>query len=420
MREDVVRFLEDKTDAWEIYSEVSKTLTVKVERGRVKMVELSKDTGYAVRVIVSGRVGFATSSRLSIEMCEFAVKVARVSEERLSDFPVGRRRRVEGVYDKRVEEADAGLLKDFAEGMVNSATEVGNVNPANGYVEASVDEVRVVNSSGTDLTEKVTMCEAYLECVADESNAFEFDQSRSVKINFERVGRIAAELALKSRGGVKLESGKYDVVLSPIAVHELLSNALYPAFLADNVLKGRSPLTDLGREYVGEVTIVDDPLVPCGLMSYEFDDEGVEPRRKVVFEKGVLMEYLNDLKSAEEMGSEPTGNGIRGEDLHPSPTPSNVIIEYGSREGDVTEGSLYVHSLIGAHTSNPVSGDFSLECMNAFLIRGGDWIPVRSVMLYGNVYELLRRVVCFGRDVRQVDNTIAPSIRFGDVRVIAD
>jgi len=118
------------------------------------------------------------------------------------------------------------------------------------------------------------------------------------------------------------------------------------------------------------------------------------------------------------MGIDPTGDGLRGDDLYPSPSPSNVVLEFGVRDADVYEGAIYVHSLIGAHTSNPVSGDFSLECMNAFLVKGGDWIPVKSAMIYGNVYELLKRVEVFGKDIRQVDNTITPSIRFERVRVI--
>ena len=152
-------------------------------------------------------------------------------------------------------------------------------------------------------------------------------------------------------------------------------------------------------------------------MSFSFDDEGVEPKKTVVFEEGTLKSYITDFRYALEIGIEPTGNCLRGDDLYPTTSPTNVIIEFKERDDEIDDNALIIHALIGAHTSNPVNGDFSLECMNAFLVKKGEKKAVKSAMIYGNVYELFRNVEVFGRDVRQVDNTITPSIRFRDVIV---
>ncbi len=410
--EEMMAFLDKNADAWEIYFSSSETKSVSVERGRIKMVEGSKETSYAVRVIVNGRVGFATASKPSVELCRRALKVARISEERLREFPVGRKAKVEGIYDRRLENITSEWLIDSAERLINSALEVGDVNPAQGYVEVAVEEVRLVNSNGTDLEERMTSCEAYLECVVGDSNAFEFDQSRTAKLDVDFVGRKSAELALESLKAEKIDEGVYDIVLSPIAVHELLSHTLYPAMSSENVMKGRSPLVEPGKNYLGSLTIIDDGSVPYGMCSFSFDDEGVEAKETVVFEEGVLRSYITDFRHALEMGVEPTGNGLRGEDLYPTTNPSNVILEFEDM-GDIGDDALFIHALIGAHTSNPVSGDFSLECMNAFL----NGRAVRSAMIYGNVYDLLKNIVAFGKDVRQIENTITPSIRFGGVKV---
>ncbi len=415
--EEVIRYLDKNTDAWEVYCDRTTSKSVSIERGRIKLVESSDDLDYAVRVIVNGRVGFATSSNLSIELCERAIKIARISEEKLKELPIGRRIEVEGVYDDRVEGIDSDWLIESAEVLINSAREVGEVNPAQGYVEASVEEIRLINSYGTDLEERLTLCEAFLECVIEDSSAFEFDQSRTSKIDLEFVGKRSAEIALESLKAEKIEKGTYDVVLSPIAIHELLSYALYPAFFAENVLKRRSPLTEIGKQYLGEITLTDDGTIPYGLFSFSFDDEGVEPKETVVFEEGVLKSYISDFRHALEMGIEPTGNCLRGDDLYPTTSPTNVVLEFKEKSKDVEEGALVVHALIGAHTSNPVSGDFSLECMNAFLVKEGERRAVKSAMIYGNVYELLSNVEAFGRDIRQIGNTITPSIRFENVTV---
>lgn len=415
--DEIIRYLDKNTDAWEIYYDKTTSKSISIEKGRIKLIESSEDSDYAVRVIVNGKVGFATSSNLSIELCERAIKIARISEEKLKELPIGKKVDVEGVYDTKVERIDSDWLIESAETLINSAKEVGAVNPAQGYVEASVEEIRLMNSYGTDLEEKLTMCEAFLECVIEDSSAFEFDQSRTSKIDLEFVGKRSAEIAVESLKAEKIEKGTYDVVLSPIAVHELLSYALYPAFLAENVLKRRSPLTEIGKQYLGEITLIDDGTIPYGLISFSFDDEGVEPKETIVFEEGMLRSYITDFRHALEMSIEPTGNGLRGDDLYPTTSPTNVVLEFREESKDIEEDALVVHALIGAHTSNPVSGDFSLECMNAFLVRGGERKAVKSVMIYGNVYKLLKNVEAFGKDIRQIENTITPSIRFRDVVV---
>ncbi len=414
---EIIRFLDKNTDAWEIYCERSTSKSVSIEKGKIKLIESSEDVNYAVRVIVNGKVGFATSSKLSIDLCERAIKIARISEEKLRELPEGKKVDIEGIYDAKIEKIDSDWLIESAETLINSAREIENVNPAQGYVEASVDEITLINSYGTDLKERLTMCEAFLECVIEDSSSFEFDQSRTSKIDLEFVGKRSAELAIESLKAEKIEKGRYDIVLSPIAVHELLSYALYPAFFAENVAKGRSPLTELGKNYIGEVTIIDDGTIPYGLVSFSFDDEGIEPKSTTIFEEGVLKSYITDFRHALEMGIEPTGNGLRGDDLYPVTSPTNVVLEFNEESKDIEDEALVIHALIGAHTSNPVSGDFSLECMNAFLVKDGERKAVKSAMIYGNVYDLLKRVEIFGKDVRQIENTISPSIRFGDVFV---
>lgn len=255
---------------------------------------------------------------------------------------------------------------------------------------------------------KSTYCLAYLECVYDNSSGFEIEESRGL-VDFEKVGMRAGELAVMSKDPEKIE-GVYNVILSPIAVHQLLSYTLYPAFVLENVLKNRSPLTELGKNYVGKITLIDDGTLPGGLFTCPFDDEGVGSRRKVIFDRGVLRGYITDFRHALMANVTPTGNCFRKEDLYPTTEPTNVILEFD--EVNQLEG-VYIHSFIGAHTSNPVSGDFSLETMNAFFNDK----PVRA-MIYGNVYDLLRRVVAFGRDVRQVENTVTPSIEFESVKLV--
>jgi len=83
------------------------------------------------------------------------------------------------------------------------------------------------------------------------------------------------------------------------------------------------------------------------------------------------------------------------------------------------ERAVYVHGVIGAHTANPMSGDFSVEISNAFMMEGGEFgTPIRSAMLAGNVFTLHKEIGGLSREVRQIGSLVLPSIRLPKQRVI--
>ena len=78
-----------------------------------------------------------------------------------------------------------------------------------------------------------------------------------------------------------------------------------------------------------------------------------------------------------------------------------------------------MNTVIGAHTANGISGDFSVEARNAFTIKDGKLDrPISSLMISGNIFEVLRNINGAGTDVRKVGGTITPSIRVSDMSVV--
>jgi PmbA protein len=75
------------------------------------------------------------------------------------------------------------------------------------------------------------------------------------------------------------------------------------------------------------------------------------------------------------------------------------------------ERGYLVTGVIGAHTANPVSGDFSVEARNVFSVEDGvSSRPIRSLMLAGNVFDLLGSMEA-GRDPRMVGSAVVPTVR---------
>ncbi|RQD79944.1 MAG: TldD/PmbA family protein, partial [Methanocalculus sp. MSAO_Arc1] len=73
---------------------------------------------------------------------------------------------------------------------------------------------------------------------------------------------------------------------------------------------------------------------------------------------------------------------------------------------------VLVNEVIGAHTANPLTGDFSVEIQNAFFMEDGHiQEPIRKAMLAGNIFGMLEGIVGMGAEPRRVGDTIVSSVR---------
>jgi PmbA protein len=162
-------------------------------------------------------------------------------------------------------------------------------------------------------------------------------------------------------------------------------------------------------------------VIEAGIETSASDDEGVPSQRTTVIKKGTLESYLYDSYTAGKEGLKSTGNGSRSSYTSPpSVGLRNFIIDYPGKDVIAdTESGVFVNTIIGAHTANSISGDFSVEARNAFTIKDGALDkPVKSLMISGNAFELLKHITGAGLDVRKVGGIITPSIRVSNMSVI--
>jgi PmbA protein len=250
---------------------------------------------------------------------------------------------------------------------------------------------------------------------ADVATGSEFYIGRSYQRSLEDVGLAAAEMAHASLGGVKAESGTFDVLLRPMAVAELLEHTLFPALSSDSVQKGRSTLAGRLEETIANesLVIVDDGLLAGGIDTSAFDGEGVPSQRTVLIDRGILKGFLYDCYTAGKEGKRSTGNAVRsGYTDVPRVGIRNLMVSSTDTKNLLGETKGYlVSGLIGAHTANAISGDFSVEARNAFLIAPGEAAkPIRSLMLAGNIFEVIKDIEV-GKDVRAVGSIVTPTVK---------
>jgi PmbA protein len=194
---------------------------------------------------------------------------------------------------------------------------------------------------------------------------------------------------------------------------ELLEYTLVPSVIGDAAQRGESAFTGKEGQAVAarDLTVVDDPTIRGGLGSGRSDDEGVASRRNVLIEDGVLQGFLYDTFTGNQYGVETTANAARGGGsgwkTQPQAGATNVAVylpSMGELEDLVAEvdRGILVHDLMGCHTSNRTTLDFSLNSTMPYEIRKGELLGVRSpVMLGGNLGSVLERLVGSGGVARQ-------------------
>ena len=73
--------------------------------------------------------------------------------------------------------------------------------------------------------------------------------------------------------------------------------------------------------------------------------------------------------------------------------------------------------VMGMHTANPVTGDFSVGAAGR-LIEGGELTaPVRGIVVAGNMLEVLSSIEACGRDLVFMGSRGAPTVLVGMMTV---
>lgn len=424
----------------EAYVYEGQATNVGIERGQITKSNRIIDRGLGIRVIVNKAVGFAYTNIIegqsAIENAVLrALSAARASkpDQDWKGLPEKKPYVVaEETYDRRILELRAEDLVNVASGMLDAAVSVNKrVFPIEGGAGAAYLSSAVVNSNGVTGFDKGTIIECSLATVAKEGSkvtpvCFEFNAERSYAIDAEWVGKEAARLAVSALKTKRIETKNTKLILTQFALQELLYFTLINAVKADNVQRGQSAFKGkIGEKVASEnVTIYDDGLFPSGLRTATFDGEGVPRQKTLLVEKGILRNFLYDSYAAKKEGRESTGNAARAGYLS---TPSIEATNFHIMSSDKTaeellnevDDSLIIYYLQGAHSSNPVSGEFSVVATPAWKIKKGEIVHCsRGVMLAGNIFEVLKNVSAIANNERKMGQLIAPWILVENLKVI--
>ena len=423
-------------DQFELYFEHKTVTKIDSKDQQVDSLSRAEDVGLAVRLVKDRRIGFSFTTSLEKPAIERAVDAAMEVAKHMPEDPYV------GLYSfgseayPNVDNYDVkGLEKPVAE-KIAMAKELESLCRATdkritGIRSATVSEhsyrVHLIDSNGEQIEHQSTMYSGSITCKAEQDGEAQVGSEYGFSNYFDNldiksVARVAAQEATELLGAGTAPTLVCPAVFRNSVMAELIE-FLSSSFSAEQIDKGRSMLADkMGSPLFSEkVTLIDDGLLPGGYATSPFDGEGIPSSKTLLVDGGFISGTLNDGYYARKRGVEPTGNSQRGIKSPPSIGFNNLYMPGGKRTSaelmdGISKGILITH-LMGVHTANPVTGDFSLGA-SGILIEGGKLSkPVRGFAVAGNVIELFRRITDLGSDLKFFGNVGAPSARISEISV---
>ena len=401
---------------YEIYYEQEENLSVETLKDEISAFSSGVTGGICFRCLVDGRMGYASGEQMTEEAMADLVSRAAANARCIDneDTPVifEGSAHYETVDLPRPEAADASLLRRTA---LELQKQTYAENPAVGdgtqtYMMTTVSEVRLCNSKGLELSNRVGLTAGYVDAVVRVGDEAQESFEAGVGASFEELKQlpaVAVGKALDKIGASTVESGKYNVVFSGEQFRQFLST-FSSVFSAKSAQLGLSLLAGKEGQTVASpcVTVTDDPLRAGYAIQTPFDGEGVATYRKNVIENGVLQTLLYDLTTAAKAGKKSTGNGQKhGYASSVSISPYSFSISAGDKTTEellnMAGDGILVTECKGFHAgANAVTGDFSIESAG-FRIRDGKKAePIKSFTVAGNFFTLLKSIHALGNEIR--------------------
>ena len=415
---------------YELYLLQRKNLKISTENGNFEKITTASDYGLGVRLLRDRKMGFSYTTDLSPEAVK---KLVADLVEITSLLPPddGNRffdRKGEPKASSPYDEKGLSLpVEEKIERVISFERSVISSHPyVVGTRETTFSEVEYtvsfLNSFGVEYSYRGTAYSIVSSALAespkgDRNITWGYRASRYLeRLDLEGLKGELVRKLIDTLDPEPVESRSLRVLFHPAAFASLLE-VFSELFSGENLVKGKTPLAGREGDTIAApiVSIVDDGTLEGGFATHPYDDEGVPQRKTPLVEGGILKGFYHSLRSAAKAGVEPTGNGFRSSFTSPPEAGiSNLYLlpvegsfeEFLHSEGEI----LVVYDLMGLHTADPISGDFSLGVSGAIYRNGQKVLSVRGATVAGNFLRLLEGVEAVGKDLTFYGNVGSPSV----------
>jgi PmbA protein len=420
--------LDNKFDSCELYYHKERSKKFESKERQICGIEMKEEEGVALRAIKDHKMVFAYTydrDNASESLLKNATALLPVMERDDDRFFPGKQNDypVLSFYDDKGLRIDDARKTTLLIDMESAIREYDKriITVRNCELQEIEYEVKIRNSNGLTAEGVKTLYILSALCVAkDEDEVSWYDWSWSHNFGELDGKKLAMEIAQKTisfLSGKQINTGIYEGILAPQAACDMLG-VLSDAFLAENLYKNKTKLkAKEGTKCFSEaLTIIDSGKT--GIDCFPFDGEGIPSKENIIVKKGYFETFLYDSYYGRKYGVKSTGNSSRsGIKEPPKCGPRGTFINQGERDiRDILSNGIIIEELMGAHTANPITGDFSLGAVG-YMCKNGEKTPFQGVIFSGNVFELLKNVKEAGNDLRYYGVSGSPSLFVEGIKI---
>ena len=402
---------------YELYYHVSESTSVETFKHEIKEFSNSLDGGVCFRCIVDGKMGYASTEKLSEEQ---AVSIVSRAAENAAVLETEEKE----YLGKGGEDYEPLKLTPYALPTVQEMTDIALKGDELLYaadstvtdgsaaaVSCGTERMAIYNSNGLDLNYENNMALFIAASVISDgkemTNSYDIQSGSPAELDISKVVSKAVDDAKSKLNADVAPTGAYPVIFAPDAMTSLLST-FSGIFSSENTQKGLSRLDGKEGEKIAAdiVTLVDDPFYKESTMPINFDAEGSPTHTKNVIENGVLKTLLYNLKTADAAGKKTTGNASKSSyDSKVDISPFTMYLAAGELTEEEllkkADNGVYITFLGGLHAgANPITGDFSLQSGGYMIENGVKTKAVKSFTVAGNFYDLLNQITALSDEVK--------------------
>jgi len=428
-KEEIINRFSNEFDSYELFFLKEKTKKFESRDRDLHSIEMNEEEGIALRGIKKNKLIFSYTFEKGEKAADALVDNARllapfieVDEGAILPGSYANYPSVD-LYDRAGLETDdrEKTSRLIAMESLTLGYDKRIVTTRNCEIQEAEIEIEIINSNGLNVQSRKTLYSVFALCVAkerDEVSWYDWVWAHSLAdIDLESLGITVAQKTVSFLGSEQISTGVYDGILTPQASCEILS-VLSGSFLGESLYKNKTKLKDkIGEKCFSEIiTLVDSGLV--GMGAFPFDGEGAPSRENILIQEGIFKTFLYDTYYGNKFNSLSTGNAARsGIKEPPMCGRRGFYLEQDLKDvySQVTDG-IIIEELMGTHTANPITGDFSLGAVG-HLLKGGNKIPFKGVIFSGNIFELLNNVQAIGNDLKFYGTCGSPSLLIQGMKI---
>ena len=414
--EKIIEFLNKNFDEFELYEEDSEYKDVSFESNKLKELSSKQSNGIGVRAIKNAEMTFASTSNYNLaEFKKIINELKKFSIKTKVKFPELKESKQVKIYS----EDTYNLSNEYMIEIIDKSIKKVKKSSPNVLCDATYSlgrsKARLQNSSNMDLKFLESAASFFISCQIINNNDMLniWDGFSSVKqIDANKIDAIVNDMIKNLKIAQNLKdppTSNCPVVFTPGGLFQTLISPMLVSTNGTNLSKKLSPLYSREGEKIldDKITLIDNPHMDFSPSSSMYDAEGIPTKSKKIFENGIFINGIYDLKSGSEAGTESTGSAQRSIHSLPSPGISNLIMEKGDIKfsdlvKNISEG-IIVDELLGAGQGNELSGDFSANISLGYKIENGEIVGrIKDTMISGNCFKALEKIDHLSKDTKNL------------------